>query len=380
MQEKTYWLAFDSLNGVGLGYKRIWSLFEHFGSLEKAWQADKLDLQAIKSLPSAVIDKFLQVRQTISLEKPLANLEKYNVQAVTQLEPEYPVQLKALVQPPLIIYTKGKLNLNWFDKALAVVGTRHASNYALEQTEIISASLASAGFTIISGLALGIDSAAHKGALKMPGGRTVAVLANGPEQIVPSSTKAIYRQIEETGFILSEYPPQTLPEKGYFPARNRLVAALSQAVLVSEAADKSGALITANRALELNKPVFGLTGIAGNNQGVHHWIRKGKAKLITCAEDILEELNIFTPIQVNLSLPQWQPEKTTIKSKPKSILPELKPEEKIIYEQLLQDEFIGIDEITEKSQLPIAKVNSVLLTLQIKKLIKKDFSGAVSRV
>lgn len=368
--EKTYWLAFDSLKGIGLGYRRLCILYKHFNSFKIAWEASKADLQNIDNLPETVINKFLEIRPTISLEQAWNNLEKYNIKAITQIEKEYPIQLKNLSQAPLIVYAKGKLNLNCFEKAFAVVGTRNASSYALELTEKISANLASAGFTIISGLALGIDAAAHKGALKAKNGYTVAVLANGPEQIVPASNKAIYRSIEEKGLILSEYPPQTLPEKGYFPARNRLVAALSNAVLVSEADLKSGALITAERALELNKIVFGLTGIAGNNQGVHQWIRKGKAKLITCAEDILEELNM--PLQASFELFKED------KAQPQISI-DLKAEEKIIYDKLSSNVFISVDEITEELQLPISKVNSVLLTLQIKKLIKKDFSGSISR-
>jgi DNA processing protein len=393
--EYKYWLAFDSLCGVGLGTRRIQAIYKHFGSLKTAWEADRLDFNGLSGVPENAIHDFLTVRPNISLEKALSKLDKHNIRAYPQTDPLYPRQLLALHVPPLVIYAKGEWDLSWFDKSIGIVGTREASEYALSQTKDISIKMSTLGFAIISGLALGIDSAAHLGALQVPDGRTVAVLANGVDRAIPHNSKPIYESIVEKGIVLSEYPPETIPEKGFFPARNRIIAALSQSVLVCEAGEQSGALITAERAVELNRKVFGLVGPVNNKnmEGIHKWIRKGRAGLITSAEDILEDLSMEPAL--NLLLPTISeykvPTKTRrtvshaskleVKTTKASIiipkpLPELNQVETTVYSCLTQSS-MSVDKLIENTGLPVSKVNSVLLTLQLKKLITRDFFGAV---
>ena len=402
-EELIYWLAFDSLKGIGLGPKRIKNLFDHFSSLQRAWLADESELKEIETIPAGVIEAFVRERQHFSLEKPLEKVYRYGIKAITQIDPLYPHQLNQLVQPPLVIYAKGIWDLNWFEKSIGIVGTREASDYALTQTRQISSQLASMDFTIISGMALGIDSAAHYGAFDVQNSRCVAVVANGVEQIVPASSRPIYKALMENGLVLSEYPPEILPEKGYFPARNRIVAALSQAVLVSEAGARSGALITAERAIEMKKPVFGLVGRADNKQseGIHRWIRKGLARLITSTEDILEEMEMLSsmPSQINMledasiflaeqkkqsTMQRKSSEKKdveknnssnqkTTQSNTKSIdIASLNESEKNIYSTLLGADSISMDRLVELTSMPIHKINSTLMTLELKKIIKRQ--------
>jgi DNA processing protein len=386
-----YWLAFDRLTGIGLGHKRTQTLLNHFSSAKEAWEASKEELSLVANLPESVVDSFIATRSKVSLEEGLSNLDKTGSKAFTQQDAEYPQQLMRLSQPPLIIYVKGKWNLDYFHKAIGIVGTREASEYALNLTKEISMQLASTGFTIISGMALGVDSAAHAGAFQVPNSEAVAVLANGVDKIVPLSSRPIYELLAKGGSIISEYPPGTLPEKGYFPARNRIIAALSQAVLVAEAGVKSGSLITAEKAVELGKTVFGLAARVDNknSEGIHRWIRKGKAILVTSAEDILEELNMpeqisfvsdKAPIMVKAKQAKKEDNKTEKIVIKKRELPPLSSTEEGVYGLLPETDFLSVDVLIEKAGLPIAKVNSAIMTLQLKKLIQRDASGAIGKV
>jgi len=393
-QEFSYWLTFDRLRGVGLGSKRISLLYEHFGSLKLAWHADRADLLQVQALPVSSIDKFLQRRDEYSLEESLELLDRYDIKAFTRLSPDYPSQCLQLSSPPLILYVKGRWDLSWLSKAIAMVGTRQASQYGFDQTLILSSQLSSLGFAVISGIAAGIDEAAHSGALKSKtGGCSIAVVASGVDQIVPQRSKIIYQLLCEKGAIVSEYPPGTLPERGFFPARNRIIAALSQAVLVSEAGEQSGALITAQRAFELNKQVFCLAGRADNpvSKGGHWWVRKGRAKLITCYEDVLEEMGYEKEQLINsqqiiseTDLLRFGYEEQKAISPPSPEMPieiapkkkeidlaELGETERTIYQILKQGQSLTIDQLVEQYKLPIGKINSALLKLTFKEIIKR---------
>ncbi|MDX1918054.1 MAG: DNA-processing protein DprA [Candidatus Caenarcaniphilales bacterium] len=406
--EIDYWLTFDRLTGIGLGTRRISALYQHFGSLKVAWEASPLDLKAVPEMPVAVVDDFVKVRASQSLELGAAKLMQHQVKAFTQDDPLYPALLKRLAVPPLILYVKGIWDLSWFEKAIAIVGTRQASEYAFAQTSLISGQLAALGFTIISGVATGIDTAAHKGAFQAAGARAIAVVASGVDQIVPQGSRYLYQVLERYGTILSEYPPETFPEKGFFPARNRIIAALSQSVLVSEAGEGSGSLITAKFARDLGQPVFCLAGRADHigNKGLHDWIRKGKGKLITSSNDILEELahpvpeiHDFVRSTVSESIPanlatskvkaDFKPHKDRVAiskqtsfllddknpndPKPQvSLLPVLSQVEAQIYEILSQQDLIGLDQLIDRANLPVAKVNSALMTLTLKKLLRRE--------
>jgi DNA processing protein len=395
LTEKYYWLAFDNLPGIGLGPKRIFALLEYFGNLKTAWEADKQDLLQVKGIGENTIDNFIKCRSEQDLELIPRKLEKYNIKALTFAESDYPEQLKHLKDIPLILYFKGNFDLSLFEKSIGIVGSRQPTDYAIQAIKNLSGELSEMGFTIISGMALGIDAAAHKGVLSNPNGKTVGVLANGADKFIPYINKNLYESVLEQGLLISEYKPETMPEKGYFPARNRIIAALSQAVLIGEAAVKSGALITAERALELKKPIFGLAGIPNkSNEGINFWIRKGLARLITSADDIIEELDLhlknnINPVQQGNFLKELEIIKSAItvssnprpiKEKKEKINPEslgLNEQEKTIYNLLTFGEFKSIDKLFEETELSIAKINSVILTLQLKKLISRNPAGAI---
>ncbi len=398
LAEKYYWLAFDNLPGIGLGPKRILALWEYFGNLKTAWQAGKQDLLEVKGIGKNTIDNFIKCRSEQDLELIPNKLEKYNIKALTFTEADYPEQLKQLKDIPLILYFKGNFDLSLFEKSIGIVGSRQPTDYAIKAIENLSYELSEMGFTIISGMALGIDAAAHKGTLANPDGKTVGVLANGVDKFIPYTNKALYQAVLENGLLISEYKPETMPEKGYFPARNRIIAALSQGVLIGEAALKSGALITAERALELKKPIFGLAGIPSkSNEGINFWMRKGLARLITSADDIVEELNLhlnnknvpqqgnmFKELEIIKSAVMNSNSKPVEEKKPVSVKEKVNPEslnlnenEKSVYNLLSFREFKSIDSLFEETQLPIAKINSVILTLQLKKLISRNPAGAI---
>lgn len=386
--EFAYWLAFDQLTGANIGSRRVKAMLDHFGNLKDAWQATESELKEVEALTESCIDAFLERRKEIDPAQLMDKLDALKIKAFAQFDPLYPAQLKHLKHAPLILYVKGNWDLNFFEKALAVVGTREPSKYAIEQVHQISFTMASLGYSIVSGMALGVDSAAHKGALQANNGKTIAVLANGVDMAVPSSCREIYDKILESGgAIVSEYPPRTQPEKGYFPARNRIIAALSQAVLIGEAGAKSGALITAERAVELQKPIFGLAGIPhAQNEGILRWIRKGLARLVTSTDDILEEMNV--PFQSSLELGNTLEQIKIAPSKPKAqvhkikvekVLPSLNEFEEKIYSNLSDSDFKSVDKLMEETSLPITKINAVLMTLEMKKLITRDLTGAVGR-
>ncbi|MDJ0626325.1 MAG: DNA-processing protein DprA [Candidatus Caenarcaniphilales bacterium] len=404
--EKAYWLAFDNLQGIGLGTRRIQLLYKHFASLKLAWEADRIDLLEVKNIPEFVIDRFIKERQFVSLEEVFNKLKRTKIKAICQIDLSYPSQLLQLKQPPLVLYYRGHWQEDYLTKSIGIVGTRHPSNYAQEKIQQLSYELSLSGYTIVSGMAMGIDSWAHRGSLKVQNNKQIAVLANGVDQIVPSSSRDIYERLIEEGVVISEYPPETQPEKGYFPARNRIIAAFSQAILIGEAGKNSGSLITAERAIELKKPIFGLVGIPNEQtEGIFKWIRKGMAKLVTGTGDILEELkepilDTDSNMLKQLSEERYQQKALPInkltqerKSEKKcenetkdlntedlsSKLDELTVKEKEIFHKIPFNQFISIDKLIEETQTPIAKLNSAIMKLQMKKLIKRDMSGSISQ-
>lgn len=264
----------------------------------------------------------------------------------------YPKNLKNIYDPPDPLYVKGRI-VPGDDIAVAIVGSRKASLYGLKTCEKLAYELAGMGVTIVSGLARGIDSAAHRGALKA-GGRTIAVFGCGLDYIYPSENKKLAEEIEQNGALVSEFPAGAMPLPYNFPKRNRIISGLSLGVVVVEASKDSGALITADFALEQGREVFAVPGKidASTSTGTHRLIKEG-AKLVEGADDILEELNL----------------KSTVQSSP---MPNAGIDE---YEQkiysILSDEPKYIDEITKEANLVSSEVCDILLRLQLKKLIKE---------
>jgi len=280
-----------------------------------------------------------------------------NIEKITLEDNGYPKILKEIHDPPKTLYIRG--NFSKQDKiAIGVVGTRGYTSYGKRATEDIAGSLAETGITIISGLAKGIDAFAHKAALDR-GGRTIAVLGSAVDanSVYPSCNRKLADKIEKNGAVISEYPSGIKSERWFFPQRNRIISGLSLGILVIEAPEKSGALITAMQAVEQNREVFAIPGpiYSQNSVGTNKLIQMG-AKLVTCANDILEELNL--PL---------------LEEKKKKFKPENKWEE--ILFNILDKEPIHIDEITKKSNLDTGLVSSTLITLELRGIVRNQGGG-----
>jgi DNA processing protein len=338
--------------------KKIEDIISHFTDIDKILGARDNHLRQISSLNDKDIRMILSAQNSGILEKELKLIDKEKVTVIDIFDPVYPQFLKEISHPPLVLYIKGEAPA--LDKFLfAIVGTRIPTLYGMSLAEDFSYKLASLGLVIVSGLARGIDTAAHKGALKA--GQTVAVLGSGLANVYPKENKRLFEQIIAEGAVISEFALNEPPLKENFPRRNRIVSGLCRGVLVVEAAVKSGALITAHLALEQNREVFAIPGKADSplSKGAHHLIKEG-AKLVDCLEDILQELNIeFKEIEANR--------------------PSLEPLEQTIFD-LINREGVYLEEIIIKGQLEQSIANKALLNLQLKGLIKEPKPSCFVRI
>jgi len=278
-------------------------------------------------------------------------MNKENIKKITLSDPIYPRLLKEISDPPQVLHLKGEIKKE-DETAIAIVGTRNYTSYGKRIAEEITSDLVERGITIISGLAKGIDTFVHKTALEK-GGRTIAVLGSGIDlkSLYPASNRGLAEKIINNGAILSEYPPGTRAKKYFFPQRNRIISGLSLGVIVIEAPHKSGALITANCALEQNREVFAVPGpvYSSSSEGTNRLIQSG-AKLTMNANDVLEELNL--PLIL----------------KKKSF--ELKTKEEEIIVKILNKEPLHLDEIIKQSKLKPDEANSVLIILELRGVVK----------
>jgi len=348
-----YWVAISQFAKIGA--TRFAKLYNYFPNMEAAWRSSYTEL--LKSgLEQKIAEEFILIRSDINPDLELEKVEKENIKVITIKDEKYPKLLKEIFSPPALLYVKGNLeNLNQ-QFNLAVVGTRKFSNYGQQITAELVKPLAQNGFTITSGLALGIDALAHQAALEVHG-KTIAVLGSGIDQqsIYPASNRFLAKNIlDNDGTIVTEFPIGMLPLKHNFPTRNRIIAGLSLGTLVIEAAESSGALITAYCSLEQNREVFAVPGslFNRNSMGTHKLIQRG-AKLVTSYQDILDELNL-------------REVKNYVANQ--KILPQTL-EEKIIMENLAKDPK-HIDQIIKESNLTTSVVCSTLSLMEMKGLIK----------
>jgi DNA processing protein len=289
------------------------------------------------------------------MDNELKLIKKENVKVITIKDADYPVNLKEIHDPPAVLYVKGELKKE--DKlSVAIVGSRRSSNYGRDTAERLARELAQLGITVVSGMARGIDTSAHNGALNSKG-RTIAVLGSGLANIYPPENKALVYKIAESGAVISEFPMTMPPLAGNFPRRNRIISGLSLGTVVVEAAQKSGALITARCAYEQNREVFSVPGEAGRDtaSGTNQLIKDG-AKLVETATDILEELAV--------------PIKDCLIKRSKVLPADLKQEELKIL-QVLESGPMYVDKIAEESLISISGASSALTVLEIKGLIKR---------
>lgn len=357
MDNRTILLAIHQMEGIG--WKTIDRLVKSFPSLTDTLSLEASDWQSlgISAVRSQALANMLQTLDDSRIKAMLEPYASKQIGMVTIYDEHYPVLLKQTNQPPWVLYTRGSVEL-MNRPSIAVVGTRTPTAYGRQSAEQLSASLSSAHICIVSGMARGVDSAAHEGAIRHPGG-TIAVLGCSIDQIYPPENKALYLRLLKEALIVSEYPIGTKSHPGLFPQRNRIIAGLSLGVLVIEAALKSGSLITADQALEESRDIFALPGPISSpkSQGALALIKQG-AKMVTCAEDILEEYPQLNSVQVNRLMNQGQRHIS------------LSSEEQFIID-LLQDGPLTIDELLARSQFNFGHLHAVLLNLLMIKLVEQ---------
>ena len=337
----------------GLGSVRTQGLLKHFGSLEEVFQATEGQLRKVEGIGEKISLKIIQSIRGIDLQKELDLIKRHNIKIISFLDKSYPKNLKNIYDPPMVLYVLGEV-LPQDDAAIAIVGSRLASFYGIQQAERLGFELASRGITVVSGLARGIDSSAHRGALKA-GGRTLAILGSGILNMYPQEHKELARKISENGAVISEFPMMTIPERGNFPKRNRIISGLSLGVVVVEAAQRSGALITSDIAMEEGREVFAVPGKVDSitSRGTNKLIKQG-AKLAETVDDILEELDL----QVESGLEQDERINAS----------KLDKTETLVY-NLLSSEAQHIDDLSEASGVKVSEVSRILLNLEIKKFV-----------
>ncbi|MGH2506818.1 MAG: DNA-processing protein DprA, partial [Ktedonobacteraceae bacterium] len=313
-EDAGYWIGLSRVSGIGpINFRLLLTYFQN--DLTAAWRADSQEL-ARAGLHPKIIEAFLAQRDKIEPERQLELLAKQRVNFLTWADPGYPALLREIDASPPVLYLRGMLTeADRF--ALGVVGTRSATPYGQQVAERLVTGLAHGRVTVVSGLAVGIDAIAHYAALEA-GGRTIAVLACGLDIVYPKKNSALARRIVESGqgALVSEYPLGTKPDSGNFPARNRIISGISQGVLVVEAGEKSGALITANDAIKQGREVFAVPGsiFSLRSIGVNRLIRDG-AHLVSEVKDILDALNLFMlpqQMEVQQSLPENAEERTLL--------------------------------------------------------------------
>lgn len=284
-----YWIWLSQIEGLG-PIKKL-KLLEKFGTPEKIYKIPKKELLSVEGISGKVADSIIQSKDEELIKKYEAYILKNDISLINITDENYPENLRNIYAPPITLYTKGDLNL-LKTTGIAVVGCRLPSEYGKIVSRKLSEEIASKGFTIISGLASGIDSIAHKSALKSCG-KTIAVLGSGIDIVYPSENRELYVEIAEKGLIISEYIVGTPPNAENFPQRNRIISALSDGVLVIEAKKKSGTMITTDYALEQGKELYVIPGniTSSTSEGTNNLIKEG-AKMVTSINDILEDFHM----------------------------------------------------------------------------------------
>jgi len=350
MNSSREWLLLSKL--PLLNSKKCRQIVEYFGSPKKVFSASFNDIMKVPGLDKETALSIMQAKK-MNIEKEIAELHKIDVNIVGFQDSLYPPNLLTIFVPPFLLYVRGKLKKEDVN-AVAIVGTRRATTYGKLAARKLARDLAKEGITIISGMARGIDTAAHWGALE-GGGRTIAVLGCGVDIVYPPENKRLMEEIIKNGAVISEFPLKSAPDAFHFPQRNRIISGLSKGVVVVEAPLRSGALITVNFALEEGREVFAVPGniFSPNSQGTNRLIKEG-AKLVETKEDILEELN-FPLIHKEIN---------------KGNNPSLSLEERKMLD-LLKDKPLHINSIIKISNLSASEVGGSLIKLEIKGLVRE---------
>jgi DNA processing protein len=350
MDDKRYWIGFTLVKGIGS--VRFQRLLERFGDGESAWRAAPADL-AGAGLGLKMIERLVAVREKVDLSLIWDQIQAKGIQVLTWMDEAYPQRLKEIEQPPPVLYLRGELlpEDTW---AVAIVGTRRVTPYGRQVTENIASFLAANGITVVSGLARGVDAIAHNAALKA-GGRSLAVLGSGVDRIYPPENRVLAEQMIEHGAVLSDYVPGTPPESSNFPPRNRIISGLSLAVIVVEAGETSGALITAEFAAEQGREIFAVPGniLAPQSKGTNKLIQQGAHPLLS-ASDIMQALNLTRVGQHKAA---------------RKALPADAVEAKLL--ETMGEEPLHVDEIRNQTGLPVEKVSATLIMMELKGMVRQ---------
>jgi DNA processing protein len=350
MDTLRYWLGFNLVRGIGP--VRLRMLLDFFGDIQSAWEAPEQTLREVK-LDRRSLGNFLQVRHQVDLDEVLRQVERVGAQVLTWDTPDYPGLLRQITDAPPVLFVRGTLTPadEW---SVALVGTRKATVYGREVAHRLATDLVQNRVTLVSGLARGIDSIAHKAALDA-GGRTLAVLGSGVDYIYPAEHRKLAEAIIETGALISDYPLGTRPEAANFPARNRIISGLSLGVVVVEAGLKSGALITADFALDHGREVFAVPGsiLSPASAGCNRLLRDG-ASIVTEVGDILETLHLDQVSEKQLA---------------REILPANATEAAIL--ERLTAEPRHLDELSREIELPVEMISSTLVMMELKGMTRQ---------
>ena len=356
MDERDAYVALNLMEGVGPVTVR--TLAAGLGSVAALFEAPADALRAVPGAAPAAVAKLLDQRGRTDGAAERGRAERLGLRVLTPLDEAYPPLLREIHDPPLALYVRGAFAPA--DKqAIAVVGTRHATHYGRETADLLAYQLVKAGFTVVSGLARGIDTAAHRGALKA-GGRTLAVLGAGPDRLYPPENAGLADAIAAQGAVLTEFPLGREPDKTTFPIRNRIVSGLAMGVLVVEAASGSGALHTAHAAADQGRLVFAVPGRidSAGSRGPHRLLKTG-ARLVESVEDILQEFEFLFPAA---------PRDLARATAPAA--PALSPEEARVVAVLERDGETDADSLTRASGLTAGRIGALLVGLEMKRVVR----------
>lgn len=354
MEEKEALIALNMIDHVGP--VRLRQLLDYFSTPAAVLSADADTLMRVQGIGRETAEAIASWEETVDLSGELARIQSYGCQVITGADPEYPTRLREIYDPPIVLYVKGTL-LERDNHSIAVVGSRQTTSYGTETARRFSYQFAHVGVTVVSGGARGIDTAAHQGALSAKG-RTIAVLGTGINIVFPAENAELFERIAANGAVITQFPFNRPADRQSFPIRNRLVAGMTLGTLVVEAALNSGAMITANFAVDYGRQIFAIPGRIDSprSKGCHDLIKKG-AKLCESASDVLGEFEYLFPAK-----PEPQPASA-------APIPLAENEQKILL--CLADGEQSIDEIIRATSLPSSTVSVALLGLEMKRLIKQ---------
>jgi DNA processing protein len=352
----------------GVGPRTRLALLERFGSPEAVFDASPSQLREVAGVGAKLCQRIIAAREEIDPGKEIALCCEHGITLLTPEDEGYPRALREIYDPPGLLFVRGEL-LPADALSVAIVGTRHATQYGLRTAERLAGSLARAGLTIVSGLARGIDAAAHRGALNA-GGRTVAVLGSGVLNVYPPEHVEFAADVAQHGAVISELPPRAAPISGTFPQRNRIITGISLGLIVVEAAERSGALISAQHAMEQGREVFSVPGPVDSraSRGCHRLLREG-ARLVESAEDVLDELGPLieaTPTEDGRTV--HHPAELVLNDLEKQVL------------DAIQTEATAVDHIVAASGVPVARVLATLSILEMRRLIRRLSGTTVVRL